>query len=163
VANLGSRGLTPGRDAPVRSAVPESATGHRLGLDTRVDREITERTSFVGQPQYPSDEFEQIDDLVSPTPGMSHQIRGTRSRLTSGQNFLLNLSDTAEFTQTIRTLWKMDDFEDGLYTLGLGLAANVTARTQIEVEALNTYTNTPPDSAVQRNDLTVLLSFVQKC
>lgn len=55
-----------------------------------------------------------------------------------------------------------NDFDDGLYILGLGLSASITARTQIEIEALKTCKNRTPDPDVQSNDVALLLSFVCK-
>ena len=45
---------------------------------------------------------------------------------------------------------------------GTGLAANVSAQTQLKAELLDTYKNRPPSAAVQKNDVAVLLSFVYK-
>ena len=57
-------------------------------------------------------------------PGFDVDMDGA---LTAGQNFKHKLTATAELTQRIAALWKMDDFDDGLYIFGVGLAANITA------------------------------------
>jgi hypothetical protein len=82
--------------------------------------------------------------------------------VTAGQNFKHKLTATAELTQRVAALWKMDDFDDGLYIFGLGLAANVTTQTQLKAELLETYKNRPPRPEVKKSDLAVLLSFVYK-
>lgn len=171
----------------IRAESEGALTTSRLGLEGRVDREFSERTSFFGQTQYLRDEFKEIDYLISPTLGLSHfLVKGDRTEfavdsgvgmvweknpgfevktdgaVTAGQNFKRKLSDTAEITQRVSALWKMDDFEDGLYIFGAGLAANVTAATQIKAELLNTFKNKPPTTDVQKNDVAVLLSFVYK-
>jgi hypothetical protein len=56
----------------------------------------------------------------------------------------------------------MDDFDDALYIFGLGIAANITAQTQIKAELLETFKNRPPSADVQRSDLAFLLSFVYR-
>lgn len=169
----------------IRGESEGALTTNRLGLEGRVDREFTERTSFFGQTQYLRDEFKEIDYLVSPTIGLSHfLVKSDRTEfavdsgvgmvweknpgfdvetdgaVVAGQNLKHKLSDTAEITQRVSALWKMDDFEDGLYIFGAGLAANVTAATQIKAELLNTFKNKPPTADVQKNDVAVLLSFV---
>jgi hypothetical protein len=54
------------------------------------------------------------------------------------------------------------DFDDALYVFGIGIAANISAQTQLKAELLDTFKNLPPTSAVQKNDLAVLVSFVYK-
>jgi putative salt-induced outer membrane protein YdiY len=56
----------------------------------------------------------------------------------------------------------MDDFKDGLYIFGVGLAANVSDRTQLKAEFLETFKNKPPTADVKKGDVAVLLSFVYK-
>lgn len=162
-------------------------TTNRLAFDGRVDRRITDRTSLFGQVQYLRDEFKQIDYLVSPTAGLSHLlIKNDRSELgvdaglgmvweknpgfevktdgavVAGQNYRFNITSNSTFTQRVSALWKMDDFDDALYIFGAGLAANITTRTQIKFELLNTFKNKPPSPDVQKNDIAMLLSFVYK-
>ncbi|MEW6320840.1 MAG: DUF481 domain-containing protein [Acidobacteriota bacterium] len=162
-------------------------TANRLGLDVRGERRLSARTSLSAQVQFLRDEFKQIDYLVSPTLGVSQRLV-TRDRtelavdvgvgvafeqnpgrpvdrdgaVTAGQQFRQRLSETAECTQKVSALWKMDDVADGLYVVGVGLSASVTSRTQIKAELLNTFKNKPPSAAVQRNDVAILLSFVYK-
>ena len=59
-------------------------------------------------------------------------------------------------------LWKMDDFDDALYTFGIGLAASITSATQLKVELLDSFKNKPPSAGVEKNDVAVLVSFVYK-
>ena len=56
----------------------------------------------------------------------------------------------------------MDDFDDGLYIFGVGLAANITAGTQLKAGLLDTFKNKPPTADVKKNDVAILLSFVYK-
>lgn len=49
-----------------------------------------------------------------------------------------------------------------LYLFGVGIAASVTAATQIKVEFLDTYKARPPWPTVEKNDIAVLVSFVYR-
>lgn len=185
--DTGSKVLFKSTGLFLRAESEGALTTNRLGFDGRVDRMVTARTSFFGQVQYLRDEFKQIDYLVSPTVGVSHLlVKNDRTELgvdtglgmvweqnpgfdiktdgavTAGQNFKHKLSDTAEVTERVSALWKMDDFEDGLYIFGVGLAANVVGSLQIKAEVLDTFKNKPPTAAVKKNDVAVLLSFVYK-
>lgn len=171
----------------IRGESEGELTTNRLAFEGRVDRKLTERTSLFGQVQYLRDEFKEIDYLVSPTVGIAQQLVktartelavdagvgvvweknpglevDTSGALTAGQNFKHKLTDTTEITQRFSALWKMDDFEDALYIFGAGLAANITAQTQMKLEFLETFKNRPPSADVQKGDIAFLLSFVYK-
>ena len=162
-------------------------TSDRLSIDGRLERKLSDRTSLFGQTQYLRDEFKQIDYLVSPTVGINRILARTdRTELnvdagvgavweknpdlelhtdgavTAGQKFTHKLTTTTELTQKVTALWKMDDFGDALYVFGAGLAASVTAATQIKIEFLDTYKARPPSDEVQQNDIATLVSFVYK-
>jgi putative salt-induced outer membrane protein YdiY len=171
----------------LRGETEGALTANRLVLDGRVDRKITERTSLFGQVQYLHDEFKEIDYLISPTVGVAQQlVKNTTTELgvdvgigfvteknlgldartsgavTAGENLKHKLTATTEVVQKVSALWKMDDFGDALYIFGVGLAANITAQTQLKAELLDTFKNRPPSAAVQKNDVAILLSFVFK-
>jgi putative salt-induced outer membrane protein YdiY len=162
-------------------------TNDRLALDGRVERRLTTRTSLFGQTQYLRDSFKAIDYLVSPTVGVSQiLLKDDRTELaadaavgvvweqnpdlelqtdgavTAGQQFSRKLTATTELKQKAAALWKMDDFGDALYSVGIGIAASITAATQMKVEFLDTYKARPPVPTVQKNDIAVLVSFVYK-
>ena len=171
----------------IRGESEGELTTDRLAFDARVDRKLNTRTSLYSAVQYLSDEFKQIDYLVSPTVGVAQQlVKNDRTEfavdagvgvvweknpgldvdmdgaLTAGQNFKHKLTATSEITQRTAALWKMDDFDDGLYIFGVGLAANITAGTQLKAELLDTFKNKPPTADVKKNDVAILLSFVYK-
>ena len=162
-------------------------TSDRLSIDGRLERRLNTRTSLFGQTQYLSDEFKQIDYLVSPTVGLNRILAKTErtelnvdagvgavweknpdlelqtdGAVSAGQKFTHKLTTTTELTQKVTALWKMDDFGDALYVFGAGLAASVTAGTQIKIEFLDTYKARPPSEEVQKNDIATLVSFVYK-
>lgn len=161
-------------------------TSDRLSLDGRIERKLTDRTSVFGQTQYLRDEFKSIDYLVAPTGGLSHLlVKNDRTEfgidggvggvweknpdldadldgaLTAGQKFSHKITATTELLEKITALWKMDDFEDALYTFGAGIAASITAATQLKVEVLDTY-KARPLPGVEKNDIATLVSFVYK-
>ena len=162
-------------------------TSDRLTLDGRVERKLSTRTSVYGQTQYLRDAFKAIDYLVSPTVGLSRLLlKDDRTELgvdagvgvvweqnpglelqtdgavTAGQQFARKLTATTELKEKVAALWKMDDFGDALYQFGVGVAASVTAATQLKVEFLDTYKARPPLPTVKKNDIAVLVSFVYK-
>jgi putative salt-induced outer membrane protein YdiY len=162
-------------------------TSDRLSIDGRVERKLSERTSVFGQTQYLRDAFKSIDYLVSPTVGVSRVlVKNARTELNAdagvgavweqnpglelqtdgavgaGEKFTHKITSTTELTQKIAALWKMDDFGDALYTFGAGLAASITAGTQLKIEFLDTYKAKPPLPGVQKNDIATLVSFVYK-
>ena len=86
----------------------------------------------------------------------------TDGAVTAGQQFSHKLTATTELKEKAAALWKMDDFGDALYTFGIGIAASITAATQLKVEFLDTYKAQPPVPTVKKNDIAVLVSFVYK-
>ena len=171
----------------VRGEAEDTLTSDRLSLDGRVERRLSTRTSLFGATQYLRDSFKAIDYLVSPTVGVSQLlVKDDRTELgvdvgvgvvwekntdlevqtdgavTAGQQFTRKLTATTELKEKAAALWKMDDFDDALYTFGVGLAASITAATQLKVEFLDTYKARPPVASVKKNDIAVLVSFVYK-
>jgi putative salt-induced outer membrane protein YdiY len=171
----------------VRGEAEETLTSDRLSLDGRLERRLSPRTSLFGATQYLRDSFKAIDYLVSPTVGVSQLLlKDDRTELgvdvgvgvvweknpdlevqtdgavTAGQQFTRKLTATTELKEKAAALWKMDDFDDALYTFGVGLAASITAATQLKVEFLDTYKARPPVASVKKNDIAVLVSFVYK-
>lgn len=162
-------------------------TSDRLSLDGRVERKLSERTSVYGHTQYLRDAFKSIDYLIAPTVGLNRLLmKNERTELgvdggvggvweknpgldtdldgavTAGQRFSHKITTTTELIQKVAALWKMDDFGDALYTFGAGLAASITAGTQMKIEFLDTYKAKPPLPGVQKNDIATLVSFVYK-
>ena len=165
----------------------EVKTSDRLSLDGRVERKLSDRTAVFGQALYLRDHFKSIDYLVSPTAGLTRSlVKNERTELAvdgavgavfeqnpglelqkdgavvAGQQLSHKLTATTEFKEKIAALWKMDDFDDALYTFGAGVAATITAATQMKAEFLDTYKARPPLPGVQKNDIAVLVSFVYK-
>ena len=171
----------------VRGEAEETLTSDRLSLDGRLERKLSDRTSIFGATQFLRDSFKSIDYLVSPTVGIAQLLvknartelgvdggvgvvweknpgleRQTDGAVAAGQQLTHKLTATTELKEKAAALWKMDDFDDALYAFGVGVAASITAATQMKVEFLDTYKTRPPLPGVQKNDIAVLVSFVYK-
>ncbi len=126
----------------IRGEAEGELTTNRLAFGGRVDRKLSDRTSLFGQAQYLRDSFKEIDYLVSPTVGVSRLlVKNERTELgvdggvgavwekntgldtdldgalVAGQRLAHKLSATTTLTERVAALWKMDDFDDALYTL----------------------------------------------
>jgi len=159
----------------------------RLALEGRYQRTLTARTYAFGQLQFLEDQFKQIDYLIAPSAGIGYKLvatpdttlnvdggfgvkveknTGFDSRtdavFTSGDKFEYKLSPTATITQGFTALWKASDFGDALYTIGGGIAATLTKRTQLKIDLLDTYQTRPPNVAVKNNDVALIMALVYK-
>jgi len=169
------RGSTEGED-----------TADRLALQGRVEHSLGARAFVFGQAQYLRDPFKGIEYLVSPTAGAGYRFVDTPAAQFAadtslgvvweknpgvdvkaspawivGEKFSYKLSPAATITQGAQALWKLNDFDDTLYTFSIGLSSAMTRRTQLKVELLDTYKTDPPEGN-QSNDVSLLLSLVFK-
>jgi putative salt-induced outer membrane protein YdiY len=162
-------------------------TANRLGFNVRDQYMLTPRLYVFGQNQYLRDEFKEIDYLLAPTAGVGYKLLDTPATkldvdgsaggvweknpgmdvhssgaLATSEKLVQTLTSNTTLTQTFAGLWKTSDFEDALFTLGASVAASMSTRIQLKVEALDTYKNKPPVPTVQKNDLAVLMAIVYK-
>lgn len=82
--------------------------------------------------------------------------------VTLSDKFELRLSEDAKVTQGFGALWSAGAFSDALYTISVALTTSVTARTQLKVEAIDSYSTRAPDEHAGGNDISVLTAFVYK-
>lgn len=171
----------------LRARTDGELTANRLGFNVRDQYKLHLRLYVFGQNQYLKDEFKNIDYLLAPTGGLGYKLFDTMSTkldvdgsvgavweknpgldihssgaVATGEKFVQTLTSNTTLTQTFSGLWKMDDFEDALFTLGVSIAASMSAHTQLKVEALDTFKNKPPLATVQKNDVAVLMAIVYK-
>ena len=92
-------------------------------------------------------------------PGLDVRSSGA---MTASEKLSQTLTATTTLTQSISALWKTKDWNDSLYTFGVGVAATISAHTQLKVEVLDTYKNLPPLPTIQKNDVAVLMALVYK-
>ena len=171
----------------LRGETEGELSAHRTGLNIRDEYKLTPRLFVFGQNQYLKDEFKDIEYLLAPTGGLGYKLIdtpetklgidgsagvvwekntgldvATSGALAAGQKLQQQLTETTTLTQAFAGLWKTEDFEDALFTLGVSIAASMSTRTQLKIEALDTYKNKPPLPTIQANDVAVLMSIVYK-
>lgn len=171
----------------LRGTTEGTLSADRFNWNVRDQYAINGRTYVFGQNQYLRDSFKDIDYLLAPTGGIGYKLvntpetkldtdlgaggvweknpnAGTRSSgaITLGEKLSQKLTSTTTFTQSFGGLWKTKDFDDSLYTFGVGVAAAVSSRVQLKVELLDVYKNKPPTALVKKNDLATIVAVVFK-
>ena len=171
----------------IRGKTEGELTASRLGVNVRDEYKLHDGLFVFGQNQYLKDEFKNIDYLLAPTGGVGMRVFDTmQTKLTvdagaggvweknpgldvrssgavvAGEKLIQTLTATTTLTQSISALWKTKNWDDALYTFGVGVAATVSAHTQLKVEVLDTYKNLPPLPTIQKNDVAVLMALVYK-
>lgn len=169
----------------IRGMTDGELSADRLSVNLRDEMRVDGFFLF-GQSKYLQDRFKDIIYLVAPTAGVGYAIVNTDTTkltldagvggvwernpgqavrpsgaVTLDQKLRHNLSETAVLTQSISALWKTEDINDALYSVGTSLALSVTARTQIKLEWLDSYKNKPATN-LQKNDVSVLIALVFK-
>jgi putative salt-induced outer membrane protein YdiY len=159
---------------------------NRLSAMFRDEKTISPRTFVFAQVDALHDTFKNIDYLIAPTAGVGFKALNTnRSQLfvdvgaggaveedagfasrSSGaiemsEKLTHQLTETTTLKQSATSLLKMNQFDDGLYTFGAGVAAKLSQRLQLSVDLLDTFKNRPPD-ATKRNDVALVTSIVAK-
>jgi putative salt-induced outer membrane protein YdiY len=171
----------------IRSSRDGEAIVDRTSLQVQDDYAVTARTYGFGRLQYLRDQFKSIDYLVSPTGGVGYRVVDTMvstltaeaalgvvteknpgidarssGALTAAEKATHKISDSATLAQSLTALWKTSDFGDSLVTFQAGLATDITPRTQLKVDFLDTFKNQPPNVLVKKNDTALIMSFVFK-
>lgn len=159
----------------------------RLGVNVRDEFELNARAFVFGQNQYLRDEFKSIDYLLAPVGGVGVKLFDTMQTklavdvgaggvweknpgfdvrssgaVTASEKLTQTLTATTTLTQSVSALWKTKDWNDSLYVFGIGVAAAISARTQLKVEVLDVYKNLPPLPTIEKNDVAVLMAIVYK-
>ena len=171
----------------IRGKTEGELNASRLGVNVRDEYTLRDGIFVFGQNQYLKDEFKNIDYLVAPTGGVGVKLFDTMQTklavdagagvvweknpgldvrssgaVTASEKLSQALTATTTLTQSISALWKTKDWDDSLYTFGVGLAATMSMRTQLKVEVLDTYKSLPPLPTIQPNDVAVLMAIVYK-
>jgi putative salt-induced outer membrane protein YdiY len=171
----------------LRGVTEGEPSSNRLSLNARDEYHFSGRFFAFGQTQYLRDEFKDIEYLVAPTAGLGYDVvdvegtklgidasaggvwekspddtRRSSGALTFGQRLTHTLTETTTVTEQFKGLWKTRDFEDSLLTLGVSIAASISARTQLKFEVLDTYKNKPRLATTTKHDVAVLMAIVYK-
>jgi putative salt-induced outer membrane protein YdiY len=150
---------------------------------------LSTRTFVFAQASYVRDTFKGIRNLFSPTAGIGYKLINTDATLLSidtgiggvwesdigrprvetgaysaGERFAWKLSPTATVTQSIASLWKMNDWADSLHIFTAGIAVSITTHSQVKVEFLDSFKNRPPPAqpSLKKNDTSLITAFVWK-
>jgi len=171
----------------IRGKTEGELTGSRLGVNIRDEFKLRDGMFVFGQNQYLRDEFKNIDYLLAPSFGVGMRFFDTEQTklafdggaggvweknpgdevrasgaVTAAEKLSQTLTATTTLTQSVTALWKTQNWNDSLYTFSLGVAASISARTQLKVEVLDVYKNRPPLETIKRNDVAVLMALVYK-
>jgi len=171
----------------IRGKTEGETTTNRFGLNARDEYKLSDRMFVFGQNQYLKDEFKNIDYLLAPVGGVGVKLFDTMQTklavdvgvggvweknpgfevrssgaVTASEKLQQTLTATTTLTQSVSALWKTKEWDDSLYLFGVGVAATVSARTQLKVEVLDTYQNLPPLPTIKKSDVALLMAIVYK-
>jgi len=171
----------------LRGTTEGELSAQRLALNGRDEYRLTQRSFVFGQMQFLRDRFKEIDYLVAPTGGVGYRLLdsprtmlsvdtglgtvwekntgvdvATSGAFTYAEKLTHQLTSTAKLTESLSALHRTNDFEDALFQFGVGIAATVSARTQLKVELLDIYKTRPPSAAIVKNDVAVIVALVYK-
>lgn len=171
----------------LRSNSNDEDTADRLTLGFRDEYSLSKRFFLYGAIGYLRDPFKDISYLLNPQGGIGYKpILSEKVNLTlnagagsvweknsdtevqssatlnTGENFELQISENAKFTQNFSGLWKTKDFSDALYHFSVALVTSVTSRSEVKVEFIDDYKNVTPDPAIKKNDVAFIVSFLYK-
>lgn len=162
-------------------------TAEQYVLTFRDEYALNSRVFVFGDFRYLHDRFKGISYMVAPTGGIGYKVldlpattigvglggggvwekdygfeTNSSGALTFDEKFTHKLTATATVGQSFLALWKTNDFEDALYTFGANLAVAINKRVQLKVEVLDTYKNKLQDTALQKNDVSLIVGVVYK-
>jgi len=171
----------------IRGKTEGELNANRFGHNIRDEYRLSGRVFVFGQNQFLKDEFKSIDYLIAPGGGVGVKLFDTMQTklavdvggggvweknpgvdvrssgaVTASEKLQQTLTATTTLTQSVAALWKTKEWDDSLYTFGVGIAATISARTQLKVEVLETYKNLPPTPGIKKQDVAVLMAIVYK-
>jgi putative salt-induced outer membrane protein YdiY len=171
----------------LRSSTDGELSADRLLLDSRYERTIAARVYGFASLGFLEDQFKAIDYLWAPAAGIGYKLVAAEKTTLSADaglgmkiqkntgvdansdvailmsdKFEHKLAKDSALTQGFGALWDAGDFGDALYTFSAGVAAALTARTQVKVDLLDAYVTRPPTADIKKNDVSLITSFVYK-
>ena len=160
---------------------------NRQSVRARNEYTRAPRAYMFGQIEYLRDTFKDLDYLVAPAIGVGFKVQDTPAKalafdlgvgakfeknmvrrpttsgaVTASQRWRRQLSPHAAISQSIAALWTADRFDDALYTIKLGLTADLTRRSQVKIEVVDLYKTRPPAASVGKNDVSAVTAVVYK-
>ena len=171
----------------IRGEQQDELVANRLSLGFRDQFALNGRSFVFGQIDYLRDTFKQIDYIVAPTVGLGYKVIDTpatrfavdggvgaiweknpeldvdtSAAVTAGEKLEHALTATSTLKHAFAALWKADDFEDGLYTISVGLGTKISEVFGLSVDVLDTYKNRPPTPDVKKNDVALVTAVTAK-
>lgn len=171
----------------LRGRTSGELSNERFGLNVREEFRVNDYLFLYGQNQYLRDRFKRIQYQVAPTGGVGLttvktptttltidigaggvweknpyvDIRASGA-LTLGQKLTQTISNTTTLTQSVSGLWRTQDLSDAYYQFGVALALGINAKVQLKVEAIDTYSNKPTGTRIEKNDVSTVIAIVFK-
>lgn len=171
----------------LRSSTDEVTTVDRTTASGRYEYHVSDRVFAYAGLTFLSDEFKEINYLVSPLVGMGYDIIKTdRTRLSvdggagyyfedndvtgsesggslkAGENFAYKLTDRSAITQNFGALFKVDNFDDAFYHFDVGLTTNVINRIDLKLSYVMDYDAEPPSPEIEELDTSFIATFLYK-
>jgi putative salt-induced outer membrane protein YdiY len=171
----------------LRGSQDDVLTLHRSALKLREEYNLSKRVFVFGEFGYLRDEFKDIQYLLSPIAGFGYRlIDNDRTALSvsggaggfieknsyvpakksgsvnAGQEFSHKLTATSTLTESVSTIWKMNDFGDSLTNFRVGVTTMLYQNLELKVEFLDSYKTKPPNPVIKKNDTAFLTTFLLK-
>lgn len=187
VRDLKTRNVIKANALYLRGKQNDLLTVDRTSANLRDEYTLSGRTFVFGQMDYFRDKFKDINYLLSPTAGAGYKVLNTDSTLflldagvggvweknvdaavraagslNTGERFSHKVSSSVALTQSLNTLWKMNDFGDSLSNFAAGLTTTINKRLDIKMEFLDSLKNKPLRIGIKKNDTAFVTSLVVK-
>jgi len=159
----------------------------RAAAKVRDEYSLTKKVFLFAEFGYLRDPFKDIRYLLSPGGGIGYKFVDTDATklaisggagglfeknsgvpvkksgsVNAGQTLSQKLSADTTFTESVATLWKMDDFNDSLTNFRAGLTTTLYKNLELKVEFLDTYKSRPPLPTIKKNDTAFIMTFLLK-
>jgi|CXWL01.1.fsa_nt_gi putative salt-induced outer membrane protein YdiY len=167
----------------LRGSAGDVTNVDKATVGARDDYRLTERLAAFGDLRYVRDPFKQIDSSWAPTVGLAWRVAASERvswAVDAGVGYILEsyssgedansgtlrlgealgwqLSPTARLTHVATATWKTRDTEDALYHLELGIAAGLTAHSELKVAVVDDYRNLPAAPGLDKNDVSTVVT-----
>jgi len=159
----------------------------RAAVKVRDEYSLSKKVFLFGEFDYLRDPFKDIRYLLSPIGGLGYKFVDTDATklavsggagglfeknsnvpvkksgsLNAGQTLSQKLSADTTLTESVNSLWKMDDLHDYLTNFRAGLTTTLYKNLELKVEFLDTYKSKPPSATIKKNDTAFIMTFLLK-
>jgi putative salt-induced outer membrane protein len=187
VRDLKTRNIIKANGFYLRGTQDNTLNIDRTAANLRDEYTLSGRTFLFGQMDYVRDKFKQINYLFAPTAGAGYKILNSDNMLllvdagaggyweknpdvpvkksgsvTAGQRFSRKVSSSVTLTQSLASIWKMDDLSDSLSNFAAGVTTSFNNRLDMKVEFLDSFKNRPSRDGIKKNDTAFVTALVVK-